>query len=379
VRARHRRRWGVSAFAGAVGLLVLLASPEAQAVYQCDGVTDDCPCGASNPYPCCDNGGGNYGNCTWWGWHSACCNWSYALPGWSHAKTWAGEANNHQDLGVVGSPVVGSIACRDIGTYGHVAWVTGINGSDVQVTEMNCCQGCNNGMRTWTYAASYFTGGYIILNNNCQCQGGDTQTQYCGNCGEQTRSCGNDCQWGDWSSCSGEGPCAEDATETEPCGDCGEHTRTCNDSCEWDDWGDCAGPDPGGGTIECDTGLEGECADGFERCIAGTVECQSDYASEPEVCDGVDNNCDGQIDEDDVCGSSSGAGGGTSSSGGQGAGVPGAGGAGVAATNEGLVGSCDCRSTPGAGSRGWQALFGLALALGLGARRWRRSSSIRLS
>ncbi|MBW2458093.1 MAG: CHAP domain-containing protein, partial [Deltaproteobacteria bacterium] len=180
MRARRGRRWLRGAWAGAVGALLWLAPVEAGAVYQCDGVTDDCQCGANNPYPCCDNGGGNFGNCTWWGWHSACCNWAYGLPGWGNANTWASEANLHQDFSVVGSPVVGSIACRDIGTYGHVAWVTGINGSNVQVTEMNCCQGCNNGMRTYTYAASYFTGGYIVNNTNCQCQNGDTQTQDCG-------------------------------------------------------------------------------------------------------------------------------------------------------------------------------------------------------
>ena len=353
-----------------VGLVALLSlcTSEARAVYQCDGQTDDCPCNANNPYPCCDNGGGNHGNCTWWGWHSACCNWAYGLPGWGNAKTWAGFANQHQDFSVVSNPVVGSIACRDIGTWGHVAWVTGVNGSNITVTEMNCCNGCNNGVRTWNYSASYFTGGFIVSNTQCQCQNGDTQTQGCGNCGQESRSCGNDCQWGSWSACAGEGPCAEGNTATEACGDCGEHSRSCNSSCDWDPWSDCAGPDPGGGTLACDTHQPGECADGLERCIEGMVECEPLLASEPEICDGEDNDCDGQTDEDDVCGSSSstssGVGGGSTSSGsgGHGAGLPGAGGEGVPAMNDGLVGTCDCRATPGSSHGRW-GLLGAALGL----------------
>jgi surface antigen len=358
------RAWVRRLAAGATLSILSLVASEVQAVYQCGGQTDDCPCNDSNPYPCCDNGGGNFGNCTWWGWHSACCNWGYGLPGWGNAKTWASEANLHQDFSVLSSPVVGSIACRDIGTYGHVAWVTAVNGSDITVTEMNCCSGCNNGMRTYNYTASYFTGGFIINNTQCQCQNGDTQSQSCGNCGQQDRACGNDCQWGNWSACAGEGVCGEGDTGSEACGDCGERSRSCTSSCEWDGWSDCDGPDPGGGTLACDTGQPGDCADGFERCVEGTVECQSEQASEPEICDGEDNNCDGQTDEDGVCGSS-GVGGGTTSSGsgGYGAGLPGAGGdEGVPAVNDGLVGACDCRGVPGSGHSRWGWL-GAALGL----------------
>ncbi len=98
------------------------------------------------------------------------------------------------------------------------------------------------------------------------------------------------------------------------------------------------------------------------------VECEPLLASEPEICDGEDNDCDGQTDEDDVCGSSSstssGVGGGSTSSGsgGHGAGLPGAGGEGVPAMNDGLVGTCDCRATPGSSHGRW-GLLGAALGL----------------
>lgn len=129
-----------------------------QAVYSCGGVNDTCPCGASNPYPCCDNGG----NCTWYAWHSACCHWDMALPGWGNAQTWAQYANANPNYEVLSYPVVGAIACRTLGTYGHVAFVTAVSGNTITVEEENCCSTCAAGVRTWNYDASYFDGGYII-------------------------------------------------------------------------------------------------------------------------------------------------------------------------------------------------------------------------
>ena len=167
--------------------LTALVPAEAAAVYECGGQQDTCQCGANNPYPCCDNGG----NCTWWAWHSACCNWAYGLPGWGNANTWAGNADAHPDFQVLPSPVVGSIAARNTGTWGHVAWVTAVNGNSITVTEENCCGSCNWGMRTWTYNdASYFDGGFIVPVNSCQCSAGDSQSEGCGSCGQRSRSCG---------------------------------------------------------------------------------------------------------------------------------------------------------------------------------------------
>jgi len=56
---------------------------------------------------------------------------------------------------------------------------------------------------------------------------------------------------------------------------------------------------PGGGRI-CNTGLLGECALGETSCLEGTIACTPNLAASEEVCDGRDNDCDGQIDEDDT-------------------------------------------------------------------------------
>ncbi|MCC6523856.1 MAG: hypothetical protein IT373_14455 [Polyangiaceae bacterium] len=54
--------------------------------------------------------------------------------------------------------------------------------------------------------------------------------------------------------------------------------------------------DPGGGA-NCDTGLQGVCGPGRLHCVAGTVSCVQNVASSSEACDGVDNDCDGSTDE----------------------------------------------------------------------------------
>jgi len=48
---------------------------------------------------------------------------------------------------------------------------------------------------------------------------------------------------------------------------------------------------------ECSTELSGHCAVGTWSCVAGRTRCVPDVQSEPEVCDLVDNDCDGVIDE----------------------------------------------------------------------------------
>lgn len=118
-------------------------------------------CGGSNPYPCCSyNGNSTAGNCTWWAWRSARCNWSISLPSpWRHAKYWAGDLTSNGFI-VSATPVVNSIACSSTGSYGHVAWVTSFTSTHVTVTEMNC--GSMYGMRTKTYTRAFFNKGYVV-------------------------------------------------------------------------------------------------------------------------------------------------------------------------------------------------------------------------
>lgn len=48
---------------------------------------------------------------------------------------------------------------------------------------------------------------------------------------------------------------------------------------------------PGGGT-RCQTGLEGICGHGTEKCIDGSVQCSQDNHPGSEICDALDNDCD---------------------------------------------------------------------------------------
>jgi hypothetical protein len=48
---------------------------------------------------------------------------------------------------------------------------------------------------------------------------------------------------------------------------------------------------------ECDTGLEGGCAIGDPSCVNGMIECTLLPNTQGEVCNGQDEDCDGRIDE----------------------------------------------------------------------------------
>jgi predicted ribosomally synthesized peptide with SipW-like signal peptide len=58
--------------------------------------------------------------------------------------------------------------------------------------------------------------------------------------------------------------------------------------------------DPGGGAA-CNTGLLGVCAAGTVHCQSGALQCVQNVPSGTEICDGLDNDCDGMVDEDCFC------------------------------------------------------------------------------
>lgn len=279
----------------ALALAVLLVAMPAFAVPVCGDTSDTCQCGANNPYPCCDNGG----NCTWFAWHSACCTWAVGLPGWGNANTWAQYASMNASYKVRSTPVVDSISCRAAGTYGHVAFVTSLNASgSITVREQNCFG--NYGVRTYTYAPSFFTGGFIVRANQVQCNPGDSQQESCGNCGTRSRGCASTGKWGDWGACSDEGACKPDAVEAMACGDCGVAKRTCSTSCEWGAYSACeSAPDAGVGV--CTTSAKGACSAGVQTCVSGAFQCTQAAQPTAEACDGIDNDCDGVVDGPGVC------------------------------------------------------------------------------
>ncbi|MBI5537093.1 MAG: putative metal-binding motif-containing protein [Deltaproteobacteria bacterium] len=55
---------------------------------------------------------------------------------------------------------------------------------------------------------------------------------------------------------------------------------------------------PGGGQT-CQTGKPGVCSAGTTQCINGQIKCVQNELPGVEVCDGTDNNCDGNVDEGD--------------------------------------------------------------------------------
>jgi len=45
----------------------------------------------------------------------------------------------------------------------------------------------------------------------------------------------------------------------------------------------------------------GRCSLGTTACVNGSLVCQGGINPSPEICDGVDNDCDGEIDNGDLC------------------------------------------------------------------------------
>lgn len=56
-----------------------------------------------------------------------------------------------------------------------------------------------------------------------------------------------------------------------------------------------------GGGEPCETDLEGVCKDGATRCDAGKIVCMPRQVAGDERCNGLDDDCDGTVDNGDLC------------------------------------------------------------------------------
>lgn len=177
------------------------------------------------------------------------------------------------------------------------------------------------------------------VDEGCACSVGESQPCYSGSSATRDvgacRSGSQTCSAGAWSACTGEviptsercngldddcngvvddqvadagvscatnlpGQCASGQTTCSSAAfSCLPVTPASDEACDGVD-NDCDGivdnGNPDGGAL-CNTGLQGACARGTTTCTAGAITCAHSTMPTNEVCDSIDNDCDGTVDD----------------------------------------------------------------------------------
>ncbi|MBM4352776.1 MAG: hypothetical protein FJ109_03120 [Deltaproteobacteria bacterium] len=189
------------------------------------------------------------------------------------------------------------------------------NGSILEMRDFYCGEG---GVCKYSVTGSSDCGGPGFA-DSWQCAGQVLQRQYVDK-GCSGTACFSNPTWSTVSSCAGtcaswcnngKSACGAAPQGTQNAADCMSDGWVCNGiNREFRDYscngsGSCAysvtQTEKGGGSCTV-AGLKGVCQTGQLQCQNGSLVCVQTVFPSGETCDGLDNNCDGQVDEGSVCG-----------------------------------------------------------------------------
>jgi hypothetical protein len=94
--------------------------------------------------------------------------------------------------------------------------------------------------------------------------------------------------------------CSEDGTKSECDAPLVKPTAETCDGIDNDCDGETDEDSIPAGEQECTTGLAGVCNPGTNHCIKGQIKCVQNVKPGPEICNRLDDNCNGEIDDDCV-------------------------------------------------------------------------------
>jgi hypothetical protein len=146
------------------------------------------------------------------------------------------------------------------------------------------------------------------LDNDCDGKVDEiNRSDSCGSCGKQISIC-TDGKWSKFGQCKDEGVCTPGEFEESSCSNQSVKSRQCTVQCVWSNWGQChilGECDPGSTEKkECGNSDIGACEFGEQSRTCQDKfywgewgECIGNIEPSDEICDGIDNNCNNELDE----------------------------------------------------------------------------------